>query len=261
MSGLVALTQPEVARDRYGHPVINGAVYERPSSLAKALESAGGLPSWFGQRVVEGLRSQPELLKSDEDLRDLAERAAVLGGSKDGAEAGTAIHEAVEALVKHGELPEGCSPETEADAVAALDLIDRHFEVLLSEVFVVTDEIGAAGTTDLILRSRETAACYVGDIKSSGSPAGVAARYAGLAWSSQLAIYARGRVLLTEEGTVPYADLVGSDPSLERGVVIHVLRGEATATLVEVDLVAGWDHARLAKSVIAARRERLARVV
>lgn len=257
---LIEVVQPEVQRDRWGRPVIAGVQYERPSSLAKSLEPSGGLPAWYGQRVLEGLRSDPTLLESSEPLKVVAEQAALLGGSKAGAAAGTAIHEAVEGLLRHGMLPLDCSPETEADALAVVDLIDDHFEPLLAEVFVVNDAVRAAGTADLLLRSRTTGGVYIGDIKSASSAAATAAKFSGMAWAAQMAVYARGRIL-TEDGLVDFSDVIGSDPSLDRGVVLHVQRGSGKAALVDVDLIAGWEQARLATQVVAARRSTPARVV
>lgn len=255
------LIQPEVERDRWGRPRINGKTYQRPSTLAKATESAGGLPKWMGARVFEGIRAQRDLLDADGDIRDLVEQAAEAGGSKDGAGFGTAVHEVVESVVTTGMVPVTADDQHVKCAHAVLDVLDRNgFEVLLSEVFVVADDHDAAGTTDLVLRHLDSGRVYVGDIKTSGSAAGTAVKFSSLAWSIQLAVYCDGRVI-TEEGSVAFSDIIGTDPEAGRGIVIHVDRNTAKATLVDVDLDAGRDGAQLASAVIAMRRTSPARII
>ena len=127
----VELRQPEVERDRWGRPKINGKTYQRPSTMAKAIEAAGGLPKWMGTRVFEGLREQPELLNAPGDIRELVEAAADAGGANAGSGFGTAVHEVVESLTMTGSVPtvlrSGTAPSEQhvECARSVLDLL-RH---------------------------------------------------------------------------------------------------------------------------------------
>lgn len=263
----VELRQPEVERDRWGRPKINGKTYQRPSTVAKAIEAAGGLPKWMGTRVFEGLREQPELLNAPGDIRELVEAAADAGGANAGSGFGTAVHEVVESLTMTGSVPtvlrSGTAPSEQhvECARSVLDLLDAYgFDVVLSEVFVVAEDHGAAGTTDLVLKNRESGRLYIGDVKTSGSAAATATKFSSLSWSIQLAIYADGKVL-TEEGSVAFSDVLGKDVAAERAVVIHVERDTAKATLIDIDLDAGRDAAGLAASVMAMRKTSPGRVI
>lgn len=108
------------ARDRYGRPIVfdadgNRMAYRRPSTQAKALDDLQGLIRWKSAMAVRGVAENhhimvPQVLAIDLDetdgrrqLYDLADNAAKLAGSDDGANLGTLVHTVCE-LIDSGEL-------------------------------------------------------------------------------------------------------------------------------------------------------------
>lgn len=249
---LLELSQPEVPRDRWTRPVIDDVAHTRTSTLSGFLEDKSGLINWKAQRVAEGLQTRPELLRENLTLRDLADEAARAGGAESGADAGTAIHEVVESVLKTGMVPLDASDVTVADAMAVIEKIEAlGLEPLLSEVFCIHPGRVVAGTADLVLKG--STGVFIGDVKSTGSSVGTAVRYSSMSWAVQMRCYAESMPWDDEGRAVPWESIVGEAPSLERGIVFHVQRGTGKATAVEVDLEAAGPLLDLAMDVRGAR--------
>ena len=255
------IQQPEVIRDRWGRPVIDGTTYLRPSSLAKTLEDQNGLIAWKARMTALGLSRNPDLLalvattdpSNSKALNGIVERAAERAGSTGGRDTGTAIHAATEA-VDYGEDISHMPADLQADALAyraarkSLGLYPTA-----AEVFVVNDTIGAAGTFDRLVvpvSINEPALGLITDIKTgSKDDPEYAARYNAVAWSIQLATYAHARPLGTS-----WTDLEVSGLSLSRGIVWYIPRGLGKCYPIHLDLEAGWSLAQTAKAVYDARK-------
>lgn len=108
------------ARDHYGRPIVfdadgNRMAYRRPSTQAKALDDMAGLIRWKAGMAVRGVAENhhimvPQVLALDladmggrQQLYELADNAAKLAGSDDGANLGTLVHTICE-LIDRGEL-------------------------------------------------------------------------------------------------------------------------------------------------------------
>lgn len=108
------------ARDHYGRPIVfdpdgNRMAYRRPSTQAKALDDLQGLIRWKAGMAVRGVAENhrmlvPQVLALDPNDKDgrqalysLAEDAAKLAGSEDGASLGTIVHTICE-LIDQGRM-------------------------------------------------------------------------------------------------------------------------------------------------------------
>lgn len=161
---------PGVPRDQYDQPIIvlpDGSdvrAYRRASKYGGIIEDEYGLAQWGKRSVLFGVSRAHHLYvaaqavpaqtgrESVAKLQDLADRALIIAGADAGAITGTALHKLSERRDR-GEDLSHLDPFTMAalDAYAALL---APFEVLATELFVVCDELGSAGTLDRILRLR-----------------------------------------------------------------------------------------------------------
>lgn len=255
-----------IPRDQWGRPVLDGVAYTRVSTLAKTLDDMSALTRWSGRQTAIGLAGSDDLIAAvattspddKQTLNRLVERAQDRAKARRGADLGTAIHAATETLDRGGSL-DGIPTAVRADAEAYRRLIDRAgLRPLAAEMFVVCEELHAAGTFDRLLRGPNRV--LVADLKTSASAD--TAKYAALAWSVQIAVYAHARPWLPDRGLVGWTDVGLPEPDLARGLVVHVRQGAGEARLHSIDLTAGWDAARLAVDVRGWRARRdLARPV
>jgi hypothetical protein len=197
---------PDIPRDRWGRPVIDGESYTRVSTLAKDISSSNpdGLMTWFGTRVAEGLIRDRGLLdlfadalgRSDEkEMKTLVKRASTIGGRDVAADRGTALHSRLASALR-GKRIEHVDRDTQASIDAAAQaLSDANLQAVMAEQFVRGETPNGhlyAGTYDLLLRHTVTGEWFVGDIKTSAKlndrkyPAAVAiqlaAYQAGARW-------------------------------------------------------------------------------
>lgn len=217
--------------------MIGNVPFTRASTLAGMLNDKGNLINWKAARVAEGFKKDPSLADLDLDLKDLAEKAAVVGGANDGADAGTAIHEVVSAILEGREIPDEASDITIADAQSVVACIENvGITPLASELFVQhKDEV--AGTLDLLgqfdFDEHNSVVC---DIKSSGQPAGTGARYSSLQWAIQILTYAQSLPWNEDGIPVAWEDLNLPAPRTDVGIVFHVQRGTAVCTPIKIYL-------------------------
>jgi hypothetical protein len=159
---------PDVPRDQWDRPIIvtpagEVASYIRASSFG-CIEDKYGISRWKRGQVVIGMsrafhlyqRAQSvsgTLTKRDRaTIYEIADRAEIVAGSDAGSLTGTALHLLSERRDRGDDLSY-LDPTTTA-CVDAYARLMRPFEVLASEMFVVCDDYGSAGTLDRVVRLR-----------------------------------------------------------------------------------------------------------
>lgn len=255
---MLSLGKFEIPRDRWGRPVIEGRTYTRVSTLAKTLDDTRALLNWNARVTALGLARSEDLIAAvattDPDdrraLDKIVEQAKERAASSAKATIGTATHTATE-LLDRGDDLDGLPDKVKLDAHAYRDAITaRGLTPLAAEMFVVCDEVNAAGSFDRLLQGPSRV--LIGDVKTSGNPD--THKYAALAWAIQLACYAHAKPWIPGRGVVEWADIGLPAPDLERGLIIHIVQGTGQVRLHSVDLKAGWIAATLADEVLAMRK-------
>ena len=264
---VVKQTLPERHKGN-GQPKIDGTYFTRASSLAKVLDDQSALINWKGKMAAYGIAHNDDLraLAATTDLkdyrwRDIVERACESAGASSGADIGTSIHTATEEWDLRGEVAVQQMPdEIVADARAYRDLMDAYgFKPLAGEVFVANRALRTAGSFDRLVESPEGTA-HILDIKTVGSDkdAAGAAKWSGVAWAIQTAVYANAKPYDADRGYLEWADLDLPEPVSEglAAYIVVIPRGSGTAALVDIDLTAGKELAQLAAQVRDARRSK-----
>jgi hypothetical protein len=159
---------PDVPRDRHDQPIVvlpdgSGVMaYRRASKAGGIIEDTYGLTQWHKRSVMYGASRNHGLVVRAQSVRsqtagpdiamlqDLADRAEIVAGADIGAMTGTGLHKLSERR-DAGEPMEWLDPDT----TAALDMYGyllSPFEVLATEVFVIYDDGGFAGSLDRAVR-------------------------------------------------------------------------------------------------------------
>lgn len=243
---------PEIARDRYGRPMVlppNGekpVAYTRCTTFIDVLEDKFNLNLWSQRNVALGLASRPDLLLSvsahREDkkaLNKICEDAREAANASAAATRGTALHALTE-LIDRGEdlpvgLPAGVTASLEAYQAATASLKALHIER-----FLVQDHLKIGGTPDRIVTFEGST--YIADIKTGSI------EWGALKIAMQLSIYSRSYLYdhATGERSAHGADV-------NRGIVIHLPAvddpAEARCELHWIDLEAGNQAVNVAKQV------------
>jgi hypothetical protein len=126
----------------------------------------------------------------------------------------------------------------------------RHGVIIdprLVEVLLVNEKYEYAGTADRIARFRSRKRKQIFDLKTGNI------EYAINAIAVQMAMYANAEYIYdwrTKE-RIPLPEL-----DKTRGVIIHLPAGQAKFDLYELDLVAGWEAAKMAMDVRAWRKRK-----
>ena len=262
--------EAKIPRDQWGRPLVVPAKggkakpYTRPSTLGDNLDDRYGLELWKLRHGGIGLARRPDLLalaaahdsESKEDKKVLnAVMQEAIDASTAGAAAnkGRALHRLFERSLG-GEDISHIPADLLNDITAGLDCLKRHaFEIVHVEPFVVCEAIGAAGSPDLILRVNDH--LVIGDWKSGAG----AFEWGMGSIAVQTAVYAHSETMY-DPATKTHTPLEGVDQS--RAYMFHIPAGSAKCDLIEVDIVAGWQAAKLAMDVRAWRdRKNLGRSV
>lgn len=245
----------DISRDRWGRPLIvppdggKPVAYTRVSTLAKALDNKDALTKWKQRQVVIGLGVRPDLAAvaaavgdDKRKLDEIVETAMTAAQSEKAANIGTAIHaltEQVDDGVDINTLP----AQFRAD-LAAYQQAMTGIDILAKEMFVVTDEVQAAGTFDRLVRLPD-GRVVIADIKTGASepdyPHGA---------TQQCAIYSRGHLYDPEKGRVGHLPALGVDQTA--GLLIHMPAGTGRCDLYLLDLTVGWQLAQVSVAVRAA---------
>jgi hypothetical protein len=256
---VIRVEQKEPRRDRYGRPEIDGEFYTRASSMSSAVEDKYNIQQWSMRQVGIGVARTKHLVagfasadpKNSRTLNELVEKALDASGATASREIGTAIHAATERF-DYGESLDGVPDHIVGDVEAYGDAMSKAgFVPQAAEIFVVNDELKVAGSTDRIALGAGGGMGIV-DIKTSSSPD--SAKWAGLSWAIQIAIYANSTPYCSERGRLSWYDIGLEPPNKLFGVVAHIMQGSGKCRLYKVDLQRGWELAQLASTVRAARK-------
>jgi hypothetical protein len=250
----ITFTHPtiDIPRDRWGRPLIEpegggkAVPYTRMSTLAKALDDKTALTKWKQRQTIIGLAARPDLVQvaqsvkgDDRKLDEIAETAMVAAESERAANLGTALHalsEQVDAGADINDLPEWARADMTAYRAALAGI-----EILAMEMFVVVDEIQAAGTFDRLVRLPD-GRVVVADLKTGKHepryPMGV---------TQQIAGYSRGHLYDPEKHRIGHLPTLGI--SQDVGLLIHAPAGTGTCDLYLLDLHVGWDLVRVSLAV------------
>lgn len=264
--------RPEPKRDQYGSYVLPDPAgglrsWTRATTIAHALDDTYHLTQWKRRMVLQGAAMQPGVLATVPELARALERAAddwrvakeikaeldglcdtaaEAAGAGDGAKLGTLLHTITE-YYDAGRIQE-------IDHLIPAELIDdlRDYTRVMDgaglvrppefiERIVVNSRVDSAGTFDRLLRLPD-GRLVVGDLKTQKT-----VDFGWLAIAIQLAEYAQADAMYDDETN----SLVPLPADLDKnvGIVMHLPVGQATCTLYELDLEAGWQAALAAHEV------------
>lgn len=238
-----------IERDRWGRPMVRGRSYLRPSTVAKSLDGAGGLPAWRGRMVLQGIARDPTLADAAfaavgdvGRLKVIEARAFEYGGGTRAASIGTELHRLTcrvdTGLMKVSDITdEGLRADVEGYRAA---LEERGLEPVAAEFFCVNEKHGVAGTCDRLYRTRD-GRLIVGDLKTSSSDT----KWLLAPTAIQVACYAYGTPCEPDGTELGWP--AGFDPRV--GALVHLPQGTGRATLHALNLETGRQGLRLALSV------------
>lgn len=250
----IEFTHPtvDIPRDRWGRPLIAPAdggkpvPYTRVSTLAKTLDDKTALTKWKQRQVVIGLGVRPDLVavagaikNDDRKLDELVETAMTAAESERAANIGTALHAMSEAV--DADTPLDHFPAEFRDDLAAYKAALDGIHMVASEMFVVTDEVQAAGTFDRLVRLPD-GRVLVADLKTGKHEP----KYPHAA-ATQMAVYSRGHLYDPDKGRVGHLPQLGIDQA--HGLLIHLPAGTGRCDLYLLDLHVGWALAQTAVAV------------
>lgn len=244
--------KPEVARDRFGRPLIippgggKPIAYRRCTTYIDVIEDRYNLQLWMQRMVALGLASRPDLLlavqahrEDKKQLNRIVEDAREAAAATAAATTGTALHALTEVIDAGDPLPP--LPAGPAASLEAYREAMKPLGIKAMEQFVVIDTLKVGGTFDrLVTFEGET---YVADLKTSQT-----LDFGSLKHAMQLAIYSRSyRYDVTTGERSPLG------ASMNRGILIHCPSTDdpeqARAELHWVDLERGWNAVLVAKQV------------
>lgn len=245
--------EPQIKRDRYGRPIVDGEPRVRPSTLAKTLDDQGGLMGWGKRMVAFGLADRTDLLammqtidrEDRKAVNALCERAAEAGGATIRRELGTAIHKVLECAWT---IPDYQPPAQFAKHVEAVNEQLRKSGLSVvpgsTERFVSNKQFETAGSFDVALTDGTTT--FIADLKTGSS-----VDLGALGFSIQLACYANAETFYDGETHTPMIDV-----SKTTGVIIHIEPDDATCNLYWLDLTTGLEALKIAIAVRTMRKHK-----
>jgi hypothetical protein len=249
----------DIPRDRWGRPLITPVTggkpvpYTRVSTLAKALDDKTALTAWKCRQTALGLAQRPDLVTKaravdgldKRSLDEVVEEALAAAASDRAANVGTALHaltEKVDAGVDPADLVDMTDPLF-LDLVAYREAT-QHLRMEAAELFVVCDDLQAAGSFDRLVHLPDYG-LVVADLKTGqhepNYPHGVA---------QQIAIYAHGTLYNQDAGRI--AALAELGVRTDVGLLIHLPAERGLCDLYVIDLDHGWALAQTAVAVRAA---------
>jgi hypothetical protein len=252
-------------RDQYGRYLIVPPTGGKPightrvTTVAKALDTGGGLASWKATMAVQGLimrrglRAQWEALMAEyqsnpwyagEDTksrcRKLVEECAAVGGANDRKEIGSALH-TITALVDLGRNLPHLTEETESDVRAYVGgLAEAGITIVPDqiEVTVVLDRYQVAGTLDRLALVPGFDLPLIADLKT-----GANLEYSWQSIAVQLAAYSRADAIY-HQGPAPDGSQDSRHPmpavNQDWGLIFWLNAGTGEMELHLVNLDVGW---------------------
>ena len=276
-SGTTAPAPTVHKRDRWGRPLIipldvntgqpdpeaKPVPFTRVSTMAKTLDDTSNLMAWKQRVTALGLAVRPDLMMRlhgiiathDDPLNDYAAKGKLrevvteadeAGGGSRASSTGTGYHELTEAFDRGRPLPAGLPDEVQHRLNQYAEA-RMHLKVLDKEVFVVNDELQAAGSFDTLVYCPDGMA-RIDDLKTGKDDP----RYA-LKVCIQEAIYANSSRYDPETGErTPIHD----DLDVTRGILTHMPAKADGTHLYWLDLEHGWAAAQAAADVFRIRKWR-----
>lgn len=237
----------EIARDRYGRPLVvpktggKPVAYTRATTIANSLDDPSALTAWKMRMAAIGLTVRSDLLlaisAAQEDkmaINKYIEDAMEVAGASRAATIGTALHAFAEKLDLGQEL--GPIPDEWAGDLRAYEEATKQLNNLFIEQFCVLDKYKIAGTPDRIVEYKGER--FIADIKTGriDHPNNIAI---------QLAIYANGN---------PYDIATGrrgtwGNVNKDKAIIIHLPAGTGLCKLVWIDIAEGWKGVQFAMKV------------
>ena len=252
MTTKLASPSTNISRDRWGRPLIEPIgggkpePYTRVSTLAKVLDDKTALTKWKQRMTALGIGLRPDLAQlagvakdDNKRLDDVVKQAMAAAETTRAANIGTTLHALTEYLDR-GLMPESI-PDNAWPDLTAYENSMQGIEILGCEMFVVVDEIKAAGTFDRLVRLPD-GRVMVADIKTGQHEP----KYPHGA-TTQIAIYSRGITYTPEKGR--HHALADLGVSQTEGMMIHLPAGQQKCDLYIVDLNIGWSLATVAAQV------------
>jgi hypothetical protein len=237
----------EIPRDRYGRPMVhpeNGGkpqAYTRCTTFVSCLEDTFALQAWMQRMVALGLADRPDLLLSVTAHRDdkrqldkICNDAREYAKANAAATTGTALHALTERMDRGEDV--GTVPDAYLADLAAYQQATDKLTAVHIEQFCVLDSLQIGGTPDRVVEYNGKR--YIADVKTGSIEFGI------LKIAMQLAVYSRSK--LYDHGTHARGD---HGAEFDKGLIIHLPAGTGTCELVWVDLLAGWEAVKIAKSV------------
>lgn len=261
--------QPEPDRDKFGRYLIMGKAHTRATTFAKLGSSTYALGEWNERMLLKGLTQRPDLLAMAHGLdvkRDrvrmngLVDDAQTHAGNKVAANIGTAYHAFTEqldaGLITLADVPEQWRERCweYGDAIRSFGLKTRR-EWIERTTAVRADQVDAplpvAGTLDRIfqLPNGELA---IGDLKTSSN-----IEYGWAEIAVQLALYAHGvnTFGLFDWNTKTWETL-DRPVRTDFAVVMHLPADGAGCHLYRVDLIKGWEYAKVSGRVQSRQKDK-----
>lgn len=223
---------------------------KRSAEVGSRVMQAPEVPTVSTWPTHEEVQARNQALQGQKEwLQACANDAKEAAGWKQAADLGTQLHLLTEYADQGRDLPSDTSPVMREDVDAYLQALERHgLTPMEEEVFVVNDEVGAAGTFDRLFRwERPDGQVWnvIGDLKTGRIDYG----HGKLAM--QLALYANSS---RYDPTRPeWREALPVSRNV--GLIIHLPVGSAECRVHVVDLQAGWRGVQLAKAVREYRRE------
>lgn len=252
MSQLTAPT-PTVNRDRWGRPLIappdggKPVAYTRATTLSGTLDDRSALEKWMCRQTALGLADRTDLYVAVSAHRDdkqhlnkIVQEAQDAAKSSAAATRGTAVHALTELVDRNQDIPS--LPDDVAADLNAYRNTMAQLDVEAIELFLVCDELQAAGTADRIVRFQGQT--YIADLKT-----GSTLDYSWGAISQQLAIYAHGALYDPADGS-----RTPTGVNQEWAIVAHLPAGQARCDLHWVRIDHGWVAAQLSARARAFRK-------
>lgn len=271
-AGAPVETPNKIDFDRWGRyiglPAIPGEkkprAWTRATKLKDILPDKKNLELWQQRQVLRGLAMRPDLMRQLQDeieadeidfdskmiktwLNKICEDAKRVAGSFEGAEKGTAFHEAAELYdagnpFKIDDLMGSLDPnQAEMLGAYAKLLADHKIKPIgdLMERVVCVPEINVVGRLDRVYEDQD-GLFKIGDLKSQKWEPGA---FDGIALTVQLAIYANATWMLDEDRWewVPTPDMIDKSA----GIIAWVPATKpGVAEIYELDLEWGWELAK-----------------
>jgi hypothetical protein len=226
--------------------------WTRATTLAGTLADRFGLEQWSKRNVVLGIGARADLYAqaascTPEDkgvLNRIVAQAEEASKSHAGANLGTALHRFTERV----DAGEDVSPPApwDADVAAYVETMKAHGVAVLPdwiERVLLVPSLGVAGTCDRLCNAMEWALPRIGDLKTGKD----VLRYSMPEIAIQLALYSRATHWFDPKSEQLFEIELQIDQEL--ALVMHLPVGQASCTLYEVDIAAGWEMAQVAAGV------------